>query len=68
MENNRKIIHVHFLATHKNYYFGSVAAIYKHLEQKDLGVGEIYLRHQLKGEDSVFLNKKVMVVRSTLLV
>lgn len=25
----RKIIHVHFLASHKNYYFGSVSAVYK---------------------------------------
>lgn len=68
MGKERKIIHVHFLANHKNYYFGSVSAIYNYLSDKEIGVSEIYLRHQLREDGNVYLNKKVMIVRSRLLV
>ena len=32
-----KIIHVHFLTTHKNFYFGSVAAIFKKFSEEEIG-------------------------------
>lgn len=47
MSKTIKIIHVHFISGHHNYYFGSVRAIYKMFSPEELGCSEIYLRHQL---------------------
>lgn len=62
-----KVVHVHFIHGHKNYYFGSVRAIYKKFTKEDIGCSEIYLRHQLTGVGNKFLNDKVLVIRSELL-
>ena len=35
-----KIIHVHFFSGHKNYYFGSVTAIFKMFTSKEIGCTE----------------------------
>ena len=44
MSKTIKIIHVHFISGHHNYYFGSVRAIYKMFSPEELGCSEIYLR------------------------
>lgn len=64
----RKIIHVHFLASHKNYYFGSVSAVYKMFTDQDLGINESYLRHILTEDGNHHLTDKVLIIRSKLLV
>ena len=40
-----KIVHVHFLHGHKNYYFGSVSSIFRKFSADDIGISEIRLRH-----------------------
>lgn len=67
MSKTVKIIHVHFISGHRNYYFGSVRAIYKIFSPEELGCSEIYLRHQLTLRGNHFLNDKVLVIRSSLL-
>lgn len=67
MSKTVKIIHVHFINGHRNYYFGSVRAIYKMFSPEELGYGEIYLRHQLTERGNHFLNDRVLIIRSTLL-
>ena len=62
-----KIVHVHFLSGHKNFYFGSVKAIYKKFSPEEIGCSEIYLRHQLTEKGNHFINGKVLVIRSALL-
>lgn len=62
-----KIVHVHFLSGHKNFYFGSVKAIYKKFTPEEIGCCEIYLRHQLTEKGNHYINGKVLVIRSTLL-
>ena len=57
-----KIIHVHFLTTHKNFYFGSVAAIFKKFSEEEIGYSKEYISHALV-EDS----KKVLIIRSRLI-
>ena len=42
-----KIIHVHFLTTHKNFYFGSVAAIFKKFSEEEIGYSKEYISHAL---------------------
>lgn len=67
MSKNIKIIHVHFISGHHNYYFGSVRAIYKMFSPEELGCSEIYLRHQLTQTGNYFLNDRVLIIRSTLI-
>lgn len=62
-----KVIHVHFIHGHKNYYFGSVAAIYKKFSEKEIGVSHEYLRHQLSFDGNHYINENVVIVRSRLL-
>ena len=52
---------------HKNFYFGSVKAIYKKFSPEEIGCSEIYLRHQLTEKGNHFINGKVLVIRSALL-
>ena len=42
-----KIIHVHFITTHKNFYFGSVAAIFKKFSEEEKGYSKEYIIHAL---------------------
>ena len=67
MSKTVKIIHVHFISGHRNYYFGSVRAIYKMFSPEELGCSEIYLRHQLTQTGNHFLNDRVLIIRSTLI-
>ena len=62
-----KVIHVHFLHGHKNYYFGSVYAIFKKFSEKEIGVSREYLRHQLINDGNHYINEKVLIIRSRLL-
>lgn len=62
-----KVIHVHFIHGHKNYYFGSVAAIFKKFTEMDIGVSHEYLRHQLVYDGNHYINEKVVIIRSRLI-
>ena len=62
-----KVVHVHFLHGHKNYYFGSVSAIFRKFSADDMGISEIRLRHQLSNDGNHYINKKVFVIRSRMI-
>ena len=62
-----KIVHVHFLHGHKNYYFGSVSAIFRKFTADDIGISEIRLRHLLIDDGNHYINKKVVVIRSRMI-
>ncbi len=62
-----KVVHVHFLHGHKNYYFGSVSAIFRKFSANDMGISEIRLRHQLSNDGNHYINKKVFVIRSRMI-
>lgn len=66
LKNQIKVVHVHFIHGHKNYYFGSVAAIYRKFTKKDIGVSEEYLRHQLICDGNHYINDQVIIIRSRL--
>ena len=66
-KQQRKIVHVHFLHGHKNYYFSSVSAVFRKFSEKELGVSETYIRHQLSSDGNHYINKKVIIIRSRLL-
>ncbi len=67
MSKGRKIIHVHFLSTRKNYYFSSIRALFKCFTKDDLKVTESYLSHILTEDGNHYLNPEVLIIRSRLL-
>ena len=40
-----KVIHVHLIFKKKNYYFGSLSAIFEHLSENDIGIKKGTLLH-----------------------
>lgn len=62
-----KVIHVHFLKGRKNYYFGSVSAVYRKFSEEEIGCCEQYARQQLSQDGNIFINNKVMIIRSRLI-
>lgn len=62
-----KVIHVHFLNGRKNYYFGSVSAIFQKFSADDLGCTEESLRHLLTYDGSNHLTGKAYFYRSHLI-
>ena len=62
-----KVVHVHFLHGHKNYYFGSVAAIFKKFSEKEIGAGYEHVRHQLLFDGNHYINDNVVIIRSRLI-
>lgn len=62
-----KVIHVHIWKEHKNYYFGSISAVYRKFDENILGVTKNYLQHLLTDDNCQFINHKVLIVRSRLI-
>lgn len=62
-----KVVHVHFIHGRKNYYFGSISAIFSKFSENQIGVSEDYLRHYLFRDNMTYLNNKVMIVRSRII-
>jgi len=62
-----KIIHVYFLSSRKNHYFGSVRAVFSVFSEEELGCSYNYLRHILSYDGSCHLSSKAYFHRSTLI-
>ena len=62
-----KVIHVHMLSSHKNYYFSSVRSLFSHLSPEKVGCSEEYLRHVLTKDGNHHLTKFALIVRSRLI-
>lgn len=63
----RKVIHVHFLYNHRNYYFGSVAALFRRFTEEELDCSAAYLSHLLTEDGMHHITKKVLIIRSRLI-
>lgn len=61
-----KVIHVHLLASKKNFYFGSISAIYEVLDAEDVGFALETLRHSGLRDGVCLLSKKAMIIQSRL--
>lgn len=61
------VIHVHLIFEKKDYYFGSIAAIYKVLDRKQIGIGENALQHAGLQDGSIKLTKRAIIKRSHLI-
>ena len=62
-----KVVHVHMLSSHKNYYFSSVKSLFSHLSADQVGCTEEYLRHVLTKDGNHHLTKRALIVRSRLI-
>ena len=71
MEGNKpkgaKIVHVHMLSSHKNFYFSSVHALFRHMTPEEIGCTEEYLRHVLTKDGNHHLTKTALIIRSRLI-
>lgn len=66
-ERTIKVIHVHFIHGHKNFYMGSVRVIFRKFTEEEIGCTEDHLRHQLPYDGSTYINDKVIIKRSHLI-
>lgn len=56
-----KVVHVHLTGKRKDYYFGSISAIYTVLSAEDIGVKESYLMHAgLSGGGTVVTDRAII--------
>ena len=62
-----KVIHVHLLHGRKNYYFGSISAVYSVLTEKEVGIKKSSLLHAGLADGCVILNKKAMILQGELI-
>lgn len=56
-----KVVHVHLTGKRKDYYFGSISAIFTELNPEDIGISESYLMHAgLSGGGTVVTSKAII--------
>ena len=63
----QKVIHVHLKGQRKDYYFGSIAAIYTVLTADDVGAGYDYLRHAGLSGGGTAMSRTAIIKQSTLI-
>ena len=56
-----KVIHVHLLHGRRNYYCGSIPAVYSVLTAEDLGITQSSLERVGLSKGGVVLNKKAVI-------
>lgn len=62
-----KIIHVHLIFEKRDYYFGSISAIYDTLDENIVGIKESTLLHAGLGEGSCIPTRRAIIRQSHLI-
>ena len=62
-----KVIHVHLMEGRRNFYFGSISAIYTTLSEKEVGMKKSSLLHAGLHDGGCVLTKHAMIVQSHLI-
>ena len=62
-----KVIHVHLIYEKKNYYFGSISAIFDVLTVKEIGITKNSLLHAGMTDGSCKITKRAMIIQSHLI-
>lgn len=62
-----KIIHVHLIKSKKNYYFGSLSAVFDVLSESDLGITKNSLLHAGMVDGSIKYTRHAMIIQSHLI-
>lgn len=62
-----KVVHVHLIGKRKDYYFGSISAIFTVLTPNDIGVTKSYLLHAGLSGGGVFVTKRAIIKQGELI-
>lgn len=62
-----KVIHVHLIFEKKNYYFGSISAIFDVLTEEEVGITKNSLQHAGMTDGCCKMTKRVMIIQSHLI-
>lgn len=62
-----KVIHVHLIFEKKNYYFGSLSAIFETLSEEEVGITKNSLLHAGMTDGSVKITQRAMIIQSHLI-
>ena len=62
-----KVIHVHLIFEKKNYYFGSISAIFNTLSEEEVGITKNSLLHASMVDGSCKITKRAMIIQSHLI-
>ncbi len=62
-----KVIHVHLIFEKKNYYFGSISAIFDVLTEPEIGITKNSLLHAGMTDGSCKMTKRAMIIQSHLI-
>ena len=58
-----KVIHVHLIFEKKNYYFGSISAIFDTLTEEEIGITKNSLLHAGMTDGSCKMTKRAMIIQ-----
>lgn len=62
-----KVIHVYLLFEKKNFYFGSISAIYTVLSSEEIGITKNSLLHSTLAVDGIKMTRRAIIRQSTLI-
>lgn len=62
-----KVIHVHLIYEKKNYYFGSLSAIFDVLTEGQIGITKSSLLHAGMTDGSCKITRRAMIIQSHLI-
>lgn len=62
-----KIIHVHLIFEKKDYYFGSIAAIYSRLNEDQIGIKQSSLAHAGLTNGGVKMTRRAIIKQAELI-
>ena len=62
-----KVIHVHLIYKKRNYYFGSISAIFDTLTEEEVGITKNSLLHAGLTDGSCKITRKAMIIQSHLI-
>ena len=62
-----KVIHVHLIFEKKNYYFGSISAIFNTLSEEEVGITKNSLLHAGMVDGSCKITRRAMIIQSLLI-
>ena len=62
-----KVVHVHLIGQGRDYYFGSISAIFTVLTPEEVGASKNYLLHAGLSGGGTFFTPKAIIKQSTLI-
>lgn len=62
-----KVIHVHLKGKRKDYYFGSISAVFDVLSPEDVGVSRSYLLHAGLSGGGTLVTRKAIIKQAELI-